>query len=73
MSIIGIVMLVINVLVLLALAFAIGYYLGKGKIVIKQELSVDQTKEILKKQEEAMENIEQHKQDMDALLSGGKK
>ena len=61
-------MLYINIIVLLALSFASGYFMGKGKIVIERKLDKTTSENIIRKQEQA---VERYNNMMQELTGGG--
>jgi len=59
-------MLILNVIVLMAVAFISGYFIGKGKVVITKVLDKETSERLAKAQEElnkqARENQEKYNQ-----------
>ena len=62
-------MLILNVIVLIAVAFTVGYFIGKGKIVIEKKLDKETSERLLKEQEKAIEMYNQTMQDLGGGLS----
>jgi len=64
-------MLILNIIVLMLVALFIGYYLGKGKIVITKTMNkedsakyLEQQEKMLKTQQEAMDRANQLSKDL---------
>ena len=62
-------MLILNILILIAATFVIGYYLGKGNIEIKRVMNKKDSEEALKA---SLEAIEAEKEAYDTWNSNAK-
>ena len=64
-------MLILNVIVLMAVTGLLGYYLGKGKVVINKRMSPEEEKKALEEQKrlvkEHEEALAQYQQSMDEI------
>ena len=61
-------MLTLNVIALMSIAFGVGYYLGKGQIIINKVMSKEAEEKMLKMYEENTSNIQA---EMDKIMRAG--
>jgi len=66
-------MLILNVIVLIAVAFVIGYFLGKGQIVVRKRLSKAENLAAEKELKEMNAQIKEYNEEMKSIFGGGSK
>ena len=61
-------MLIVNVIMLIAVAFGLGYYLGKGQIVINKKMSKQAEEKMLKMYEDSTLGVQEQ---MEKIMNAG--